>query len=180
MEQEIQRRYHPDGSNYDTPCHSRRLPVTSGLIERGAETRIIEQYFSGRSFSFDHLLRTHVKAVAGGPDLKCKVKTVLRGDVCRPLCSCRCHEQIQFSTSSSWRRSLGRMIIRFSGLPMTGSNPCTNQDCRRNYPQIHVTYCFPVWLILRQLHLFSIWRAMQGPSATLKLPRMVQGSALIF
>jgi hypothetical protein len=128
MKQEVQRRLYTDGSNHDTPCYSRRLPVMSELIERGTKTRIIEQYFSGRSSSFDHLLRTYVKAVAGSPNLECKVKTVLRGDVCRPLCSCRCHEQIQFSTSSSCRRSLGRMTIRFSGLPMTGSNPCTNQD----------------------------------------------------
>jgi hypothetical protein len=100
--------------------------------------------------------------------------------VCKPWCSCVCHERGQIRTPHFLERIIGSLFIGYSGLPIL-TKPCNQTSCHlRAQPTSTVTYFFPQWFMSRALSLTMASTPLAGPVMSLKVHRMVPGDAAIF
>ncbi|KAI9774855.1 MAG: hypothetical protein M1840_000071 [Geoglossum simile] len=99
---------------------------------------------------------------------------------CRPGCSCVCHKRHQFQTPRMLEQIIGSLFLGFSGIPIN-TPPCTERSChQRAVPSTQISYYFPTWALKRMVSLMVHFMPLDGPVASLRMPRAVSPSSKVF
>ena len=102
------------------------------------------------------------------------------GTPCRPGCSCVCHKRRQFQTPRMLEQVVGSLFFGYSGLPIN-TPPCSERSChQRAIPSTQISYYFPSWFLKRMISLVVHFMPLDGPVASLRMPRAVSPSSKVF
>ena len=99
---------------------------------------------------------------------------------CTPWCSCSCHRETRLRTPRILEQFIGSLFVGYSGLPALRP-PCNEKTCHlQAQPLTYVTYFFPRWFLSRMVTFMMTVTPLAGPVASLKVQRVVPGSADVF
>lgn len=104
---------------------------------------------------------------------------VKAGRLCAKGCSCPCHSTTNMRSPSWLGSSLGLLLLRYSGQPNV-IKKCKEACWNRQGKNMHASYYFPRCLLARVFSISAKWGAMNGPSMSLRLMRVVPDDSLIF
>jgi hypothetical protein len=100
-----------------------------------------------------------------------------RRSPCEGWCSCVCHKPCYLQTPESVDFLLGSLFVGYSGFPIQRRG-CNERACRQqSIPTIKVSYYFPRWLLTRVIQFVVSLSYMEGPKATLSVPRVIPDNA---
>ena len=100
---------------------------------------------------------------------------------CNLWCNCRCHVPVRLRTPAFLQQLIGRLHIRFAGLPFPGRQICNEATCKHGATATtRISYLFPSWLVYKRLEVSAKWNRILGPELLLRVPNVVSPSSKIF
>ena len=100
---------------------------------------------------------------------------------CDLWCNCRCHVPARLSTPAFLQQLIGRLHIRYAGLPFSGRQVCNEALCKHGATATtRTSYLFPSWLVYKRLEVSAKWNRTVGPELLLRVPNVVSPSSAIF
>ena len=94
---------------------------------------------------------------------------------CVPWCSCACHVQRSFKSPWVLETLIGRLNVSYSGPWLD----CNERKCRRiSAASLVITHSFPTYLMNRYITLKMRYAPLDGPTLTLRAPRVTAWSHL--
>lgn len=114
------------------------------------------------------------------PGMSSELSPKLRGQEgrgCTPWCSCRCHIRRSFRSPWALETVFGRI-----NLQLGGQRPnCNEKGCQRPPAKpLTLTYFLPKYLLRRYIALTMYYTPLDGPSLSLRTPRVIAWSHLFW
>ena len=106
--------------------------------------------------------------------------TWFRRSKCAPLCNCTCHHETWLRSPQFLSSILGSLLLSYGGLSLQKKS-CSEQSCQGSaHASASFAYYFPQWLLARMIYVFLSLTPLAGPSAALRVHRIVPGDAEVF
>ena len=102
---------------------------------------------------------------------------------CESFCKCQCHTRTTYSTPRWMKALIGSLYFGYTGTPLLSRRPCDYPlCCKSGAPSSEFTYQFPLWTVARVFRVSGRSNDLTGVGAswTIKIPRVIPSSSLVF
>ena len=89
---------------------------------------------------------------------------------CADQCDCACHNHYRFCSPSILERLYGRLSMEYSGVRLFQHDKCDRPTCV-GQSSTSLTYCFPLWLIARAVHMDVVSGKRRGTTISIRFSK---------